>query len=95
MRTIKKQNEHDDPSLETAVFLKMGDFITPSEFQFFKKRNGGRNVIFNRRYISNRKIAVVGNGFVFGVFCFQKEKEPITAAHGWLVIGSASLRLAL
>lgn len=52
-------------------------------------------MIFNRRYISNRKIAVVGNGFVFGVFCFQKEKEPITAAHGWLVIGSASLRLAL
>ena len=34
----------------------------------FQKGNGGRNVIFNRRYISNRKIAVVGNGFVFGVF---------------------------
>ncbi len=29
----------------------------------------------NRRYISKRKIAVVGNGFVFGVLLFLKRKS--------------------
>ena len=41
MRTIKKQNEHNDPSLETAVSLKKGDFTTPSVDPFFQKENGG------------------------------------------------------
>lgn len=38
MRTIKKQNEHNDPSLETAVSLKKGDFNTPSVFPFLKRK---------------------------------------------------------
>ena len=33
----KRMKQYDDSSLETAVLLKMGDFITPSVFQFFKK----------------------------------------------------------
>lgn len=41
MRTIKKQNEHNDPSLETAVSLKKGDFNTPPVNPFFQKENGG------------------------------------------------------
>ena len=46
MRTIKKQNEHNDPSLETAVSLKKGDFNTPPVNPFFQKENGGFDCYF-------------------------------------------------
>ena len=53
MRTIKKQNEHNDPSLETAVSLKKGDFNTPPVNPFFKKENGGFDFDISRLLFSN------------------------------------------
>lgn len=42
---------------------------------FLQKETAAEILIFNRRYISNRKIAFVGNGFVFGVFLLKKRKS--------------------
>ena len=38
MCVVKKQNEHDNTLLDTAVSLKMGDFNTPSVNLFFKRK---------------------------------------------------------
>ena len=53
MRTIKKQNEQNDPALETAVSLKKGDFNTPPVNPFFKKENGGFDFDISRPLFSN------------------------------------------
>ena len=37
MRTMKKQNEHENTLLDTAVSLKMGDLNTPPVNQIFQK----------------------------------------------------------
>ena len=77
MRTIKKQNEHNEPSLETAVSLKKGDFNTPSVFQLFKKENGGLKYDVSNRLDTQIARSLLSNGSVFDAFSVKK-KEPIT-----------------
>ncbi|MDD4439392.1 MAG: hypothetical protein PHS04_15360, partial [Tissierellia bacterium] len=70
-------------------------FNTPSEFQFFEKKNGGRNVVFQTAATSQNPISLYSNGFVFRCYIVEPKKEPITAILILRAIGSASSRLAL
>ena len=40
MRTVKKQNEHDDPSLETAVFLIKSSYNAAALIDSRRKQKG-------------------------------------------------------
>ena len=71
MRTIKKQNEHDNTLPDTAVSLKMGDFNTPPVNPIFQKENGGLKLIFqNHRCFFHARSSLNG-GFV----CWEKRKS--------------------
>jgi hypothetical protein len=43
---MSNRSEHGGILLNTAVFLKKGDFNTPSVILFFEKKNGGFDFYF-------------------------------------------------
>jgi len=68
------KNRHGNTSVNTAVSLKKGDFNTPYESQFFEKKKGGRNVVFQTAATSQNPISLYSNGFVFRCYILEPKR---------------------
>ena len=76
------------------MFLKKGDFNTPSEFYFSKKENGGLKFSF-KTAILRRKAEFNGLVVSASTVATKKKRADKPFAYWLRVIGSASVRLAL
>ncbi|MFA6982989.1 MAG: hypothetical protein WC276_03495 [Sedimentibacter sp.] len=60
------KNRHGNTSVNTAVSLKKGDFNTPYESQFFEKKKGGRNVVFQTAATSQNQYRCIATVLCLG-----------------------------
>ena len=94
MGVAKKQKGHGDTSSDTAVSLKKGDFTTPPQIQFFKRKRRLEMQYF-KTAILRRKAEFNGLVVSASTVATKKKRADKPFAYWLRVIGSASVRLAL